>query len=220
MTFHQRFLERLLALKERELQTFPPESVPAGYLRAAVLLPFWPDGNGGVEVAMTLRPEHMPSHPGQVSFPGGRQHPADATLENTALREAREELGIDPSLVRVMGRLDDAWSIAGHHVVPYVGWLDRRPALDPHPGEVAEVMIVDVEPLLRPENQYEHRVVFNGVERFTPGFRWSEQDYVWGLTADILLELLLWVEGKPSNRAALRMQKLRTDPFFGSADRA
>ncbi|MBI1733504.1 MAG: CoA pyrophosphatase [Gammaproteobacteria bacterium] len=209
MTFHQHFLDRLLALRNRETQTFPRDLLPADFSAAAVLLPFWPDGNGGVEVAMTLRPDHMPSHPGQVSFPGGRRHAGDATLADTALREAREELGIDLALVRVMGRLDDAWSVSGHHVVPYVGWLERRPALRPHPGEVADVMLVNVEPLLRPENQYQHRVMFQGVERVTPGFRWSAEDHVWGLTADILLELLLWVEGKPSNRAALRMQRMR-----------
>lgn len=208
MDFQQHFLRRLEALPQREIQTFPPGLLPAHFSSAAVLLPFWPDGRGGVEVALTLRPDHMPSHPGQVSFPGGRLHAEDESLAHTALREAREELGIDPALVRIMGRLDDAWSAAGHHVVPYVGWLDARPALDPNPGEVAEVMLVDVATLSRPESQYQHRVVSRGKERLTPGFRWSAEDYVWGLTADILLELLLWVQEKPSNRAALRMQRM------------
>lgn len=210
MNFHQHFLNRLQALHERETQTFPPGLLPAQFSRAAVLLPFWPKGDAGVEVAMMLRPDHMPNHPGQVSFPGGRCHAEDASPADTALREAREELGIDPGTVRIMGRLDDAWSVTGHHVVPYVGWLDERPQLKPNPGEVAEVLIVDVEDLMRPENSYEHRVMFQGVERVTPGFRWSEEDYVWGLTADILLELLLWVQGKPSNRAALRMQRMES----------
>jgi 8-oxo-dGTP pyrophosphatase MutT (NUDIX family) len=208
MTFAQQFLRRLEALPQRETQTFPPGLLPAHFSSAAVLLPFWPDGRGGVEVALTLRPDHMPSHPGQVSFPGGRRHDEDVTLQHTALREAREELGMDPARVRIMGRLDDAWSVAGHHVVPFVGWLDARPALDPNPGEVAEVMLVDVATLIRPESRYDHRVTHNGVERVTPGFRWSEEDYVWGLTADILLELLLWVQEQPSNRAALRMQRM------------
>jgi 8-oxo-dGTP pyrophosphatase MutT (NUDIX family) len=208
MDFQSHFLRRLEALSRRETQTFPAGTLPAHFSRAAVLLPFWPDGRGGVEVALTLRPDHMPSHPGQVSFPGGRLHPEDPTLEHTALREAREELGIDPALVRIMGRLDDAWSVAGHHVVPYVGWLEARPALRPNPDEVAEVMLVDVATLIRPENQYEHRIIHEGRERTTPGFRWSAEDYVWGLTADILLELLLWVQDRPSNRAALRMQRM------------
>ena len=208
MTFHQHFLDRLCALPARETQTFPPDALPADFSRAAVLLPFWPNQAGGVEVAMMLRPDHMPSHPGQVSFPGGRCHETDASPAETALRETHEELGIDPALVRVMGRLDDAWSVAGHHVVPVVGWLDQRPRLNPNPREVAEILIVDVEVLMRRENSYEHKVMIQGVERVTPGFRWSEEDYVWGLTADMLLELLLWVRGEPSNRAALRMQRM------------
>ena len=208
MIFHQHFLNRLIALSERETQTFPPNLLPADFSRAAVLLPFWPTGEGGVEVAMMLRPDHMPSHPGQVSFPGGRCHGSDASPADTALRETHEELGIEPAAVRIMGRLDDAWSVAGHHVIPYVGWLDQRPRLNPNPREVAEVLIVDVEVLMRPENSYEHKILFRGVERVTPGFRWSAEDYVWGLTADMLLELLLWVRGEPSNRAALRMQRM------------
>ncbi len=208
MTFRQHFLDRLSALPGRDTQTFPAHVLPADFSRAAVLLPFWPTPAGGVEVAMMLRPDHMPSHPGQVSFPGGRCHDSDASPAETALRETQEELGIDPAEVRLMGRLDDAWSVAGHHVIPYVGWLEQRPRLNPNPREVAEVLIVDVEVLMRPENAYEHKVMFRGAERTTPGFRWSEQDYVWGLTADILLELLLWVQNKPSNRAALRLQRL------------
>ncbi len=208
MTFQQHFLDRLRALPGRETQTFPTDALPAHFSRAAVLLPFWPKDGGGVEVAMTLRPDHMPSHPGQVSFPGGRCDESDSSPAYTALRETQEELGIDPALVRVMGRLDDAWSVAGHHVVPVVGWLDQRPQLNPNPNEVAEVLVVDVEVLMRPENSYEHKIIFQGRERVTPGFRWSAEDYVWGLTADMLLELLLWVRGEPSNRAALRMQRM------------
>ena len=208
MNFQQHFLNRLRALPERDTQTFPAEALPAEFSRAAVLLPFWPTAAGGVEVAMMLRPDGMPSHAGQVSFPGGRCHAQDATPADTALRETHEELGINPAEVRVMGRLDDAFSVAGHHVIPYVGWIDQRPRLNPNPREVAEVLIVDVEVLMRPENAYEHKVIFRGAERTTPAFRWSADDYVWGLTADILLELLLWVRSEPSNRAALRMQRM------------
>ncbi|MND09023.1 hypothetical protein D3C83_320490 [compost metagenome] len=63
---------------------------------------------------------------------------------------------------------------------------------------------------MRPESAYEHKVMFRGAERTTPGFRWTAEDYVWGLTADILLELLLWVRKEPSNRAALRLQRMES----------
>ena len=207
-TFRDLFLRRLEALPERQAQSIPPELLPPNPRAAAVLMPFWPGAGSGVEVIFTRRPEHLPSHPGQVSFPGGKQDPEDGSIIETALREAHEELGIDPGRVRIMGRLDDAWSFAGHHVVPIVGWLDSRPQLAPDPAEVAEVLIADVETLLRPESACEHRVEHEGQVRTTHAFRW-EGGYVWGLTADLLLELQLWVEGRPSNRAQVRIERMQ-----------
>lgn len=207
MNFREHFLQRLEALDQRQPHTFARESLPGEHRLAAVLLPFWPAGDA-VQTVFTKRPEHMPSHPGQVSFPGGRQHAADASMEETALREAREELGIEPATVRIMGRLDDAFSIAGHHVVPFVGWIEERPRLAPDADEVEEVIIADVEMLLRPETHCLHEVTRNNATYSTQAFRW-DGGYVWGLTADILLELLLWVEGKPSNRGLIRFEHLR-----------
>lgn len=206
--FRECFLRRLEALSGRQAQTIPPEFLPPSPRAAAVLMLFWPGSGSGVEVIFTRRPEHMPSHPGQVSFPGGKQDPGDASIVETALREAQEELGIDPGRVRVMGRLDDAWSFAGHHVIPIVGWLDSRPEIAADPAEVAEVLVADVETLLRPESACEHRVEHQGEVRTTHAFRW-DGGYVWGLTADLLLELQLWVEGRPSNRAQARIERMQ-----------
>lgn len=207
-TFREYFVRRLEALTERQAQTIPRELLPPNPRAAAVLMLFWPGAGSGVEVIFTRRPEHMPSHPGQVSFPGGKQDPGDASIVATALREAQEELGIDPARVRIMGRLDDAWSFAGHHVIPIVGWLDSPPEVTPDPAEVAEVLVADLETLLRPEAACEHRVEHEGQIRTTHAFRW-EGGYVWGLTADLLLELQLWVEGRPSNRAQVRIERMQ-----------
>lgn len=207
---------RLQALSGRETGTFPSDALPEARQSSAVLLLFWPAGESRVEVVFTQRPDHMPTHAGQVSFPGGRRHAEDKSAADTALREAREELGIDPGLVTVMGRLDDAWSIAGHHVIPYVGWLEKQPDFAPNPAEVEAILIGDVETLMRPEVSCEHRVDFAGKVRASHAFKW-DGGYVWGLTADILLELLLWIEGKPSGRADLRLRRLQE---FTSARRS
>ena len=207
-SFREFFLRRLEALRERSFQCFPREILPSDHRLAAVLLLFWPGEGSGVRVVFTRRPDHLPCHPGQVSFPGGKQDPRDRTVMDTALREAREELGVDPANVRIMGRLDDAWSFAGHHVIPVVGWTDTPPVFRPEPSEVAEVIIAEVEDLMRPEIVCQHRVERDGEARTTHAYRW-DGGYVWGLTADILLELLLWLEDKPSNRAAARMEVLR-----------
>jgi 8-oxo-dGTP pyrophosphatase MutT (NUDIX family) len=208
MNFSESFYRRLEALPERETHTFPRSALPDRHRTAAVLLPFWRDDCDSVRVAFTLRSQHMPTHAGQVSFPGGGSGPGEP-LDQTALREAFEELGIEPTSVCIMGRLDDAWSVAGHHVVPYVSWLNAPPRFRPNPSEVDEVLVADVELLMRPESSCEHRVSDNGVTRTTQAYRW-DGGYVWGLTADILLELFLWVEGKPSNRAHLRLKRLQS----------
>jgi 8-oxo-dGTP pyrophosphatase MutT (NUDIX family) len=210
VNFRNHFYRRLLALPERKLEFFPEGALPDRDREAAVLLPFWPaEGESGVNVVFTHRTEHLPSHPGQVSFPGGGRNRNDATLRDTALRETAEELGIDPRSVRVMGRLDDACSIGGRRVVPYVGWLEEAPRFSPDPEEVQSVLIADVETLMRPDSAFEHQVELEGRVARTHGFRW-DGGYVWGLTAEILLELQLWVEGKPSNRALLRLERLRS----------
>lgn len=207
--FRERFLRRMAALAGRPVETIPAELLPPNPRSAAVLMPFWPGRDGRIETVFTERPAHMPSHAGQVSFPGGKQDAGDASIVDTALREAREEIGIEPDSVRIMGRLDDAWSFAGHHVVAVVGWLEAPPLLRPDPREVARVIVADLETVLRPEAACEHRAEYNGRMRTSQAFRW-DGGYVWGLTADFLLELQLWLEERPSNRARARIERLQS----------
>lgn len=204
MTFADRFYGRLLCLPGRTAGEFPPDVFPRGYRTAAVLLAFWPETDGGVSVVLTQRSDTLPSHQGQVSFPGGGTQPGDGSIADTALREAREELGIDPRQVRIMGRLDDAWSRFGFHVVPIVGWLERRPEFTPAPDEVAGLIVADVETLMRPAASTLHRIA----DRETRAYRW-DGGYVWGLTAEILFELFLWVRGEASSRRDVRLENMR-----------
>lgn len=208
MPYRDHCLERLRALAGREIQEFPPECLPGDCHPAAVLIPLWPTPAGNVEIALTRRTETLPTHRGQVSFPGGRHQAQDENLERTALREAEEELGIPESAVSIMGRLDDAWSFQGHHVVPYVGWLEQRPSLRPDPGEVAEVIVADLAMLGDPGTARRHRHERDGRIYYGHAYEW-DGGYVWGLTADILLELLLWLDGKDSNRGDRRLARMR-----------
>ena len=218
MDFKAKFYTRLEALSRRDAFEFPLDALPPVHKKAAVLLPFWPNSSGGVELVLTKRPETMSSHAGQVSFPGGRMDEQDLTLEQAALRETYEELGIEQEQVKIMGRLDDAWSIAGHHVVPFVGWLERRPEITPNVHEVAEVLIADVEMLLLPETLCEHEVSKHGIIRTTHAFSWDE-GYVWGLTADLLQEFLLWLKEEPASLGRRRLNYLR-QAEHATADRA
>ena len=173
MSFRIGFQERLAELEGRKPQTFPEHLLPGRYSRAAVLLLFWPGPDDAVEVVFTKRTETVSSHRGQVSFPGGVFHAGDTDMAATALRETQEELGIDPGAITIMGRMDDAHSIAGHHVIPYVGWTDKAPEITPNTDEVAEVIIADVRVLLLPEVNTTHTIDFFGKPRTTHAFDWD-----------------------------------------------
>ena len=139
MSFARRFETSLRQLAHYEPFLFPREEIPPEFQRAAVLIPFWPQ-DGGLRTVLTRRSTRIRAHKGQVSFAGGRLDPGES-WEQAALREAHEEIGIEPDRVEVIGRLDDAWSGAGHHVVPIVGWLAAPPVLVANEREVAEILV-------------------------------------------------------------------------------
>lgn len=208
MNFRSHFYLRLEALAEREVQRFPQDIFPEYYRTAAVLLLMWAGKDGAVKLALTRRTIALPSHKGQISFPGGGMLQKDPSPEHTALRETEEELGIPARDIRVMGRLDDAWSRVGFHIVPYVGWINSEPVFTPDPREVEEIIIADVGTLMLPETSCIHEVNDPVQNRTTHAFSW-EDGYVWGVTADILLELLLWIQGENSNRRDIRLDMMR-----------
>jgi 8-oxo-dGTP pyrophosphatase MutT (NUDIX family) len=211
MSFVDHFHQRLLSLPERETIEFPRNEIPADSKPAAVLMCFWPTQDERVEVLLTQRTHKVSSHQGQVSFPGGRVDTGES-FEDAALRETWEELGIAAQLITIMGRLDDAWSRYGHHVIPFVGWLQQRPPLNPNPHEVAQVLIADMATVMQPQARRDHEVVLhhNGQKQIhtAQAFAW-DGGYVWGLTADLLLELILWINEQPSNRGDRRLERMR-----------
>jgi 8-oxo-dGTP pyrophosphatase MutT (NUDIX family) len=132
---------------------------------AAVLVPIV-DRSQGPQVLLTRRTDHLHDHAGQISFPGGRIDPGDETPEAAALRETEEEIGLPPTKVRLVGRLDTYIVRTGFEVHPVVG-LVRPPfdlALDSF--EVAEVFEVPLAFFLRPGAKERHSRVFRGRERF------------------------------------------------------
>ena len=110
--------------------------------RAAVLIPFF-KREGEYHLLFTLRTSNMPTHKGDVSFPGGRADQKDASLLDTALRESEEELGLRPSDVQLIGPLDDLRTMASNYVVtPYVGLIPHPYDFQPNAWEVAEIFSV------------------------------------------------------------------------------
>ncbi len=116
-----------------------PTRAPAGSGAAsAVLVPLF-EADDGVRVWLVRRATGMRSHSGQVAFPGGKRDPEDASLLDTALRETAEEIGVAPSLVDVLGPLDDLVTGTGYVISPYVGWVARDAAPVANPSEVARI---------------------------------------------------------------------------------
>jgi 8-oxo-dGTP pyrophosphatase MutT (NUDIX family) len=179
-SFAQRLHGALQALE-------PVLSQVAGARDAAVLIPIV--GIPSPTLLFTVRTETVSSHKGQISFPGGSVDPRDPSLEAAALREANEELGIRPSDVRILGRLDSVPTfVSGYVIHPFVGWLEELPHLDPSSAEVASVMQVPVADLgndIRAEPGAAH----GGRSYPTESWIWRDQ-VIWGATARIIRLLL------------------------------
>ena len=159
------------------------------FTAAAVLVPVVA-GNPGPTLLYTQRPQDMPTHAGQISFPGGRWEPTDADARATALREAHEELGIEPDQVRVLGELDDVATPVGFVITPVVGWLGSLPELKPDPREVDEYFEVSIDDLTDPAHFRDQGIrEIAGKTYRTPEYRAAGR-LIWGATARITQRLL------------------------------
>jgi 8-oxo-dGTP pyrophosphatase MutT (NUDIX family) len=139
-------------------------------------------------VILTLRPETMRQHAGQVSFPGGRIEPDDEGPIAAALREAEEEIGLPPYEVNVIGLADTYITVTGFRVTPVVGVLPPDLPLTPHAGEVAAVFEAPLAYLLDPAHQRVRTAIFRGRERTYYEIAWEGQR-IWGATAAMIVNL-------------------------------
>jgi 8-oxo-dGTP pyrophosphatase MutT (NUDIX family) len=154
---------------------------------AAVLVPII-NRPTGLSLLLTQRNADLPDHPGQISFPGGRAEPQDATLADTALREAVEEIGLSPDRVVILGELASYETVTGYKVTPVVGWLEPPFELKPDPIEVADIFEVPLSFLLDRINHQRHfRLIGDNRVDFW-AIPYGER-YIWGATAAMLLIL-------------------------------
>ena len=170
--------------------TFPPARP------ASTLLAIYPGSDGRLVIPLTVRRADLRSHAGEVSLPGGALDPTDASREAAALREAWEEIGLEPDAVRIAGVLDDVWiPVSNFELRPFVGTVASQPSLVPHDAEVASIVELPLDALFDPDAL--------GVEEFTGrGFTVSAGAYryggvvVWGATALTLGMLAHILEGQ------------------------
>jgi 8-oxo-dGTP pyrophosphatase MutT (NUDIX family) len=164
--------------------------------QAATLLLIYPH-DGELFIPLTVRHDALPDHPGEISLPGGAVDPGDESLEATALREAAEEIGLDPGAVQVVGRLDPVWiPISNFELTPVVAVANVRPNLIPREEEVAELVEFPVRLVIENAVSLEEIEVPGAVLQ-TGVYRWADHR-VWGATARTLSMLGAVLRSAPS----------------------
>jgi 8-oxo-dGTP pyrophosphatase MutT (NUDIX family) len=161
----------------------PPET----YRAAAVLIPLVNHAEG-LTVLLTQRTEDMPSHAGQISFPGGRRQAGDVDAVDTALRETREEVGLERRFVTVLGILDRYRTGTGYEITPVVGLVTPGFVVHADPREVADVFEVPLTHFLDEANHRLESRVWKDRERRYYAMPFGER-YIWGATAGMLKNL-------------------------------
>jgi 8-oxo-dGTP pyrophosphatase MutT (NUDIX family) len=160
------------------------DKLPRALRPAAVLIPVM---QGGL-VVLTKRASHLVHHPGQISFPGGKVAPADKGPQDTALREAHEEIGLPPQNVRILGALPPHETVTGFEMTPFVGILDAPPPFVVDQGEVAEVFTVPLAFLQNTQNYRIEQRRWQGQNRYFYTVPYGPY-YIWGATARVLFGL-------------------------------
>lgn len=182
------------SLEEIQKALQPAEEADPAGADAAVLVPLYGKGRD-VDVLLTRRREDLSSHPGQVSFPGGRREPDDASLVETALREAREEVGIAPDAASLLGFLTDFATYRKDPVATYVAHVAGDPPREPASrDEVDEVFTVALEAFYDPAN-YESRAYGSERGGHLVHYWHFPEGTVWGLTGRMVARLLARVSG-------------------------
>jgi 8-oxo-dGTP pyrophosphatase MutT (NUDIX family) len=179
------FEEGVSALKLNALRR-PPGNPGRPNRTAAVLVPVLDKPEP--EILLTVRAEHLPQHPGQVSFPGGSVDRNDSSAVSTALREAHEEIGLDYSLVTPLGFLDRLDTISDYRVLPVVAIVQPEFVWKPDLREVSEVFTVPLHLAVNRREYSLEEITHEGRNFVISSLHWQGHR-IWGITATILLNL-------------------------------
>jgi 8-oxo-dGTP pyrophosphatase MutT (NUDIX family) len=163
---------------------------------AAVLIALFDDNldntsysPGNLQVLLTKRASHLKHHPSQVSFPGGKAELTDKSLIHTALREAQEEVGLDPQSVSVIGQLPNYQIISGYQITPIIGVINAMQTYQKDDNEVDEIFHVPLQHFLQDKNHHTINAYHNGRFHNVHFFPYRQYN-IWGATASIMKDLV------------------------------
>ena len=168
------------------------ESEYGGFLSAAVLVPLFLSDKG-LSFLLTKRTELVETHKGQIAFPGGAADKSDKDITATALRETKEEIGIEAGSVEIIGELDQHPVPSGFIITPVVGFIEKLPAIVPHAVEVAEVIAPPLSFFARDGSGWSEEREFRGEKREVWFYSYDGR-LIWGATAAIIRNLLSVLE--------------------------
>lgn len=185
-------LTRALVEPLAEREAAPGEVRGSGYhdhatRRAGVLIPIV--GAKRPYIYFTQRSDALRHHPGQISFPGGSMESFDANAQAAALREAHEEIGLDPVHVEILGELPEYRTVTGFVISPFVGWVDPAARVAPDEVEVTRIFGVPLAHALD-DSQFERRLMERNGRDYQVYSIDYDADHIWGATAGILYGLL------------------------------
>ena len=162
--------------------------IEANLRDAGVLIGVVDRGDRDLHVILTERPKSMPTHAGQVAFPGGKVDPADEGPIQAALREAKEEVGVNPTEVEIMGVADRYVTGTGFRITPVIGLLPPDFVAVPDPHEVDDVFETPLSFLMNPDNHIRKSTFWQGKNRSYLEMPHNGR-YIWGVTAGVLRSL-------------------------------
>jgi 8-oxo-dGTP pyrophosphatase MutT (NUDIX family) len=183
----------------RSLRARPRETLALdGFRDSAVLVPIVCEPGAPDRLLFTVRRSDLSNHGGQIAFPGGKRDPGDLDAQATAIREAAEELAIEPAAVEVLGLLDDVPTPSRFVITPVVARLRGPLHLKPSVDEVALVFAAPLDELGAPERYTNAGVrTFLGITYAMHEYRWQEH-LIWGATARMVHQLLALLSASPA----------------------
>ncbi len=183
-------MEEILEEIAQKLKSNNKRSInPRRFIPSAVLMPIYMR-DGELHIVFTKRTTKLKEHKGQISFPGGKYSKRDLNLLSTALRECKEEIGVEKRHVKILGELDDIITVTGYLISPYVGLIPYPYKFKTSVNEVEEIISVPVSELLEPKNfRVEKSIKVNG-KTFPVYYFFYQENIIWGATARILKQFL------------------------------